>query len=105
MPRIPERRVTITVFGGRADALTVPHARVLLFGSRRTTGGGDCRRLEAALMAGEVDGLVFWARFAGHSDGCRLLAAARRRGVPSMVVTGGRTSLKRAIAALVGGAR
>jgi hypothetical protein len=94
------KKPTIAVFGGRADAIHVHPAVLRLYASGRFGGAGDARRLIDALSAGQVDGLVLWARFTGHSDGDRLLRTAARNGVPTRVVLGGRTSLILAIRAL-----
>lgn len=95
--------IQIAVVGGDATRELPPieGASIRRFPSSRDGGSGGLRCALAAVRSGSVALVIIYARFMGHSDSHNLREVCRNAGVPYRVVTGGMTTVSRAIVAFV----
>jgi hypothetical protein len=98
-----ERPLRVVIVGGTAhEQGSVPEGiDVRRFASSRYAGNGSVRRAAAAIDGGSADVVVLLVRWIGHSGSDQVRAAARRSGVPCVIIPGGVSSLDRLLRLLL----
>lgn len=104
MPAAHGRKmIQIAVVGGDAtrELPPVEGASIRRFPSSRDGGNGGHRSALAAIRSGSVALVIIHVRFMGHGDSHNLREVCRKARVPCRLITGGMTTVSRAIGAFV----
>ncbi len=96
--------VRVLIVGGdaRTGALTALGTGFRAYPSPRNAGTGSVRRALRAIVSGTVDLVVLLVRWLGHPDFHAVVNRCRSVGVRYLVVAGGHSAARRAVAEALG---
>ncbi len=95
--------IRVALVGGdeRAGFAYPDGVEVRRYGSSGGCGNGGLKRVLQALSAGQTDAVLILVRWLGHSEFSSVKAACGRAGIQCRIVSGGESSVVRAVGDLV----
>lgn len=91
--------IRVALVGGdeRAGFAYPDGVEVRRYGSSGSCGNGGLKRVLQALSAGRIDAVLIIVRWLGHSESRSVRAACQRAGILCRIVSGGESSVVRAV--------
>lgn len=90
-------RTCILLVGSKPPKAAQFNIEVRHFGTVRTAGNGEQRRLRDVIQAGGIDAVILQVRSMGHSLSGMIRRLCRTKNIPLVTVAGGRSSVRRAL--------